>query len=745
MVTGNGSNEKMKRNFNNILFMNKNYLFAVAVMACVCASCSQDENLNVVGEESLVFTGEMELVASRTSLSEDNKVLWVENDEVSIFKGSNTNRRYKVVGLENGKATFDFVSYSTPAEAVKFSGNYSVYPYSPDNAIDANGTISAVVSAEYTYTDRASSISSALMVAKSESTNFSYKNAQGILRLRLNAEMPEDFSKITAITLTSTSHNLSGVAEMSWEGTTTPIAVIKDDENASKSLTINISEGLTLPAKQDNEYVEVYVPVVPAAFEANDVEMLFTFEDGSTLTSRKNKSPFSIIRKEITGMKYTIGTDEFTGEIEGIVYSVDSNDDLAEMDGKSGVAYLSGNLSSDADIVFNGAFEAIGELTLDMQGNLTSGTTADYGFIASGSESQVTIDNINLDSKGGGVGAVNGAQLTFNGGGVAVNTESTSGRYNFYAVGEGTVVTINGGEFSFSKTLNQKRAYIYAGSGATVYVKGGTFGKASTRSGYTAGILGDGEVIISGGTFGFDPTKWLETGYTTIKKNDKWYVVPEGAEEIAEDAEALRTALTAGKNVVLLSDVTATASESNAYGATGLNQTNGGVIDGNGHTLEVTGAVSTWDSAINTTGGTIKNLTVAQGFRGIFVNHNSTNQAKVVLENVVIDGPTYTISCDQGTNNGLEAYNCTINGWTSYAATIGDVTFTDCSFGKGAGYAFCRPYAPTAFKGCEFAEGFEIDARVAITFENCTLNGVALTSENLATLVTSNAGNATVK
>lgn len=131
--------------------------------------------------------------------------------------------------------------------------------------------------------------------------------------------------------------------------------------------------------------------------------------------------------------------------------------------------------------------------------------------------------------------------------------------------------------------------------------------------------------------------------------------------------------------------------------------------------------------------------------RGIFVNHNSSNASKVYLENVVIDGTVYTISCDQGTNKGLEATNSTLNGWTSYAGTIGDVLFTNCYFGEGQGYAFCRPYAPTAFVGCEFEAGYEIDPRAAVTFENCTLNGVALTADNLSTLVTSNIANATVK
>lgn len=217
--------------------------------------------------------------------------------------------------------------------------------------------------------------------------------------------------------------------------------------------------------------------------------------------------------------------------------------------------------------------------------------------------------------------------------------------------------------------------------------------------------------------------------------------------ENVNDATKLQDALAnagAGDIICLTNDVTVSGALSNSYGSTALNMF-GGVFDGNGHTIDATNCGGTWDSAINITGGTIKNVVVNSGFRGIFVNHNNDTAGKVYLENVVIDGPTYTISCDQGTNNGLEAVNSTFNGWTSYAATIGDVKFTDCYFGEGAGYAFCRPYAPTVFVNCEFEAGYQIDPRAAVIFENCTLNGVLITAENVGELVTSNVNNATVK
>ena len=225
-------------------------------------------------------------------------------------------------------------------------------------------------------------------------------------------------------------------------------------------------------------------------------------------------------------------------------------------------------------------------------------------------------------------------------------------------------------------------------------------------------------------------------------------VVVNGAKVIVEGTVAAKTAdnlveaLEKGEDVLLTNNVKIEpAGMSNAYGTTGINVKNGQTIDGGGHILDIKGAGGTWDSGISTTGGLIKNITITGSFRGVFVNHNSTHSEKVVLNNVIIDGTTYTISCDQGTNNGLEAYNSTFNGWTSYATTIGDVKFDGCSFGEGQGYAFCRPYAPTTFVNCDFEEGFELDAQAAVKFENCRLNGVVLTNANIATLVTYNVAN----
>ncbi|MBE6974053.1 MAG: hypothetical protein E7436_00960 [Ruminococcaceae bacterium] len=181
---------------------------------------------------------------------------------------------------------------------------------------------------------------------------------------------------------------------------------------------------------------------------------------------------------------------------------------------------LGGNTLSGNYFQVNG-----GELTLE-NGTLKTGTSSDYAAIIRGADATATFTDVEVLAGGGGVAAADGAEVTFDGSIVDVTTASTSGRYNFYAVGTGSKIEINGGTFSFSKTLNQKRAYVYAEAGTTVIINGGTFGKASTRSGYTAGILGTGTVIINGGTFGFDPSNWVAATSTCEKVGDVWVVTP---------------------------------------------------------------------------------------------------------------------------------------------------------------------------------------------------------------------------
>lgn len=515
------------------------------------------------------------------------------------------------------------------------------------------------------------------------------------------------------------------------------------DEALMKGLLVYI-DGVAYPALKSYTSAWTALEVGTSITDTKNIEIVVELPVTAGNEYQDKTTSINVLVEAVQG-------NAVVSDSQTIAQFLDGKVDLDDMTVANTVANYGEVEIVDGTIsVNNSGFENFGTATLTgtTVAAGTAGTKA-YGYAYIGREGSTTVLNdVTVKSANGAIAAENGAQVTMNSGYVEVDSQNTSGRYLIYAVGEGTVVTVNGGEFFFNKTQNQKRAYAYVGEGATLYINGGSFGTASTRDGYTAGILTENDqakVIITGGTFGFDPSAWVATGYKVTKLDGKYYVTEE-AINIANNSDTLVEALENGKDVFMLNDVKIEpANMSNAYGTTGINVKNGQTIDGNGNTLDIKGAGGTWDSGINTTGGLIKNITVTGSFRGIFINHNSAHSEKVVLENVIIDGTVYTISCDQGANQGLEATNSTFNGWTSYAGTLGYAKFVDCSFGEGSGYAFCRPYAPTEFVGCDFEAGFQIDARAAVTFENCTIGGVELTAENLATLVTYNTANASVK
>lgn len=223
--------------------------------------------------------------------------------------------------------------------------------------------------------------------------------------------------------------------------------------------------------------------------------------------------------------------------------------------------------------------------------------------------------------------------------------------------------------------------------------------------------------------------------YSSVDNFNVFPVAPERTANVNTVDDLLKW-LTAGSGVLLNEDLTLDkATTTNGYGATGVAVTEGQTIDGGGHTLSIS-AGGTWDSGISTTGGLIKNIWVTKSFRGIFIKKGTQ---KVVLENVRIEGTVYTISCDEASYQGFEAYNSIFRGWTSYAKTIGTAYFEGCTFGAGSGYNFMRPYAPTVYKNCTFEAGHKIDPVAAVSFEGCTFNGVAVTAANVATLVTNTA------
>ncbi len=229
---------------------------------------------------------------------------------------------------------------------------------------------------------------------------------------------------------------------------------------------------------------------------------------------------------------------------------------------------------------------------------------------------------------------------------------------------------------------------------------------------------------------GLPTNPWAETPATSVVRVD------------GEEA-ALATAAKAGGDVILVDDVAVTDN---------IIQ-NGGVISGAYNTIDGTAygtAGERSDCVITTTGGTIANLTVSGGFRGIGAGSSGAYAMTedLYLKDVTVTGATYGINIGKGNGYWLYVEDSTICDWNSYA-DLGGAQFTNCTFTSEGNYYACQRISANAtvtFTNCNFEQNtydaenmkYYLDSygNGTIVFENCYMDGVLITAENVGTLFT---------
>lgn len=496
-------------------------------------------------------------------------------------------------------------------------------------------------------------------------------------------------------------------------------------ETFEEKLNIAAQLGGTVTLTED---VELNEPLVISGVQTRAANATVALEidlNGHALTYTSDAAAHSAMITVNSGNKLVVKDSEGTGKIS---YKYTGA-------GDSNFGWGTYTIYNSGNIVIDGG-------TIEMVCDLNSSAATHMYSVVSQYSGSTTIN-------GGKISNPTYRSIRVNGGSLVINDGEMEGQVWMQPYDNNSTLTIIGGSFAPSGIDGSSVFVTNDSKDVTLKVTGGTFETKIGCSDYTkAGVKGS----ISGGIFGVAPDANLYAeGMHAVDANGKYYIASADVEVVAGSKEDLpkdgtKIDTNFDENVTLFGDITVSASETNAnsgYGATGVTVTDGAVLDGQGNVLTVSDANGTWDCVVAAKGGTIKNLTVAGAMRGIFMPGANGD---VYIDNVIFKDVIYTFNSDAGNKNyGVYISNSTLNGWTSHSDVHKEVVYTNCNFGEGSGYAYCRPYGPTSFVGCAFEAGFEIDARGKITFENCTLGGVALTAENLATLVTSNVQNASIK
>lgn len=290
-------------------------LLAVVFITAANMACTQSELPETSSNICKFYDGRMEEDDSRVTLADSYMINWEMDDQLSIFPQYDVNSLYKVIATNESRASFEFVS-TEDKESNAIDAHYAVYPYHSKNSM-SNGVITTQFPAEIEYSGKENSIHHAVMTAKSENNSFTFTNAMGILRLKVNAKQPFMIGKVQTIQLKSKTKGLCGTVTIDYsDNRQAPPAMIEATVD-NRTLTINLVDDLQkdlVKADANEKYSEFYIPLAPEIFEAND--LLLIIKGSRDTYSKYIGCSIHIERKKIFTLTHTISALSYDGDIE---------------------------------------------------------------------------------------------------------------------------------------------------------------------------------------------------------------------------------------------------------------------------------------------------------------------------------------------------------------------------------------------------------------------------------------------
>ena len=246
---------------------------SIAMLMAMASCSSSDDAVAENKEESklvpMTFTATQENNAeTRSALNSENKVVWQENDAISIFDGAG-NQQFTLTGA----ATEGIFSGNASSTATKFT---AVYPYTEGATLGEDGSVSGItLPAEQTATAGGFDPNAALMMAVSTTDkkyNLDFKNAVSLVKIQT------EFA-CKSIVL-SANENIAGKGTLTYNN---GVPSISFDSNQSQTVTLK-------PATGESFDAGTYYIVVPPITLTNGFTITFTAEDDTEYTRKSTKS-----------------------------------------------------------------------------------------------------------------------------------------------------------------------------------------------------------------------------------------------------------------------------------------------------------------------------------------------------------------------------------------------------------------------------------------------------------------------
>ena len=312
--------------------MKKILLLSIGIALSV--ACQQETT-----PESPVQKSDAEFVSSlesfdgstKTSMTEDNSIVWTKGDQIAIFQGATVADTYQVKDQCDGTASGIFTLVSDNSEVngefssgMEIPANIAVYPYSEGlGCSSATVTDGGITAASYTisgfdfpsvqqYQANSFPQESFAMVAVTSSMsdhNLRFRNVNGALKLQLRGKCVVKSIKLEG----NDNEKLAGASSITaYPGTTVPS--IKMSSEATGVITLDCGEGVQL----DPAVPTIFIIAVPPTVFSQGFTVTVVDTEGNEMPVRASVSN-EIKRSSILKMP-VVTVPVVSTETENIVF-----------------------------------------------------------------------------------------------------------------------------------------------------------------------------------------------------------------------------------------------------------------------------------------------------------------------------------------------------------------------------------------------------------------------------------------
>ena len=269
--------------------------------------------------------------STKTSMTEDNSIVWTKGDQIAIFQGATVADTYQVKDQCDGTASGIFTLVSDNSEVngefssgMEIPANIAVYPYSEGlGCSSATVTDGGITATSYTisgfqfpsvqqYQANSFPQESFAMVAVTSSMsdhNLRFRNVNGALKLQLRGKCAVKSIRLEG----NDNEKLAGASSITaYPGTTVPS--IKFSSEATGAITLDCGEGVQL----DPAVPTIFIISVPPTVFSKGFTVTVVDTEGNEMPVRASVSN-EIKRSSILKMP-VVTVSVISAETENIVF-----------------------------------------------------------------------------------------------------------------------------------------------------------------------------------------------------------------------------------------------------------------------------------------------------------------------------------------------------------------------------------------------------------------------------------------